>query len=134
MAQFRRDRARKPLADGKATLSYGMRADVNNGAYGVTFRMFEGDNAYSLQITNKELDEAILLRQTFGEQHEVNFTDAALDTAKAEREKDERNGTVGLEQAMKALDMAYTMLRTFVPATEQDRNATLAYIASVVRY
>lgn len=138
MAQLRKDRARKPLADGLATLSYGMRCDANDGANGITFRMFEDkamyNNAYSFQITNAELDAAILLRQTFGQQHEVAFDDKALYLANKEIEKDERDGKIGLDQAMKALEMAYAMLRTFVPAIEQDRNGTLAYIASVARY
>lgn len=65
MAQLRKDGGRKPLADGRVTMSYGMRYDVHGGADGVTFRMFDGDKSYSLQLTNAELDQAIKLRDRF---------------------------------------------------------------------
>lgn len=135
MGTFTKSGARKPLAAGKIGVSYGMRFDINEGQNGVTFGMEGADGKrYSCHVTNAELDSAILTRQMFAPQHDLRFDDAALELAKSEREKDERGNVVGLDQAMKALDMAYTMLRTFVPGTEQDRNGTLAYIASVARY
>lgn len=132
MAHLSKDRARKPLATGKVTLSYGMNCDKNNGTHGIGFRMHNEDgNAYTLQITNDELDKAILLRQQFGEHHEANFSTEALNTSHFELVKDDRNNMPIETQTAKALDMALTLLRTFMPPTEQDRNATLAYVVAV---
>ena len=136
MATLLKVRARRPLAVDRVSVGYGMRADVNNGAYGVSFTLRDehSEAAYSVHITNAELDSMVLARQQFSEPHEVKFDDKALSLAADERAKDEREGRIGFDQCAKALDMAYTMLRTFVPASEQDRNATLAYIASIARY
>lgn len=67
-------------------------------------------------------------------QPDLAFTDATLETAKKELAKDEANGVIGHDQAMKALDFAFVMLKEFMPVDERDHNATLAYIAAVARY
>lgn len=131
MAQLRKDRARKPLYDGRVNYSYGMRFDANGGAHGVTFRMNTDEGGFSLQITNDELDAAILTRQTFDDRPDPAFEAAAVELANGECDKDKRHGLSSAEQDRKALEMALTMLRTFMPKVEQARNGTLAYIATV---
>lgn len=137
MATLLKHRARKPLAVDRLTAGYGMRGDVNDGAYGVSFTLHNydaGDAAYSVHITNAELDRLIMARQAFGDTPPVEFDDNALSLAKDELAKDEREGLIGLEQHAKALEMAYNMLREFMPPSEQNRNATFAYVASLARY
>lgn len=60
---FLRTRARKPLAEGRAQLSYGMNAAVNDGKHGLTCRLFgDDDKSYSVCISNEELDRMVAFR------------------------------------------------------------------------
>lgn len=63
MATLLRTRARKPLAEGRLSLSYGMRAEVHEGDDGMFVSIIgDGDKVYTFAITNDELDRIIIFR------------------------------------------------------------------------
>lgn len=63
MATLRKWRARKPLAESKVELSYGMRSEINDGRHGLQLTLYgDNDAIYVLHLTNDELDRAVKFR------------------------------------------------------------------------
>jgi hypothetical protein len=133
MATLLKSGARKPLALGNVTVSFGMSCDVNNGEDGVTFSMNGADDKrYRLVVTNAELDNAIATRQRFGVRAEWKVSEKVDPIVKNEIAQDDRKGLDDEARYKKALIYAFELLRTHMPPTEQAQNITLGYIAAVV--